>query len=263
MPRRERCWFSLIAFGGALLSSLVAATEPTACEVNVNVMMTDAGRKLTPASPKDPVRYLPIVGGYRNEGAPAADDAQPQRERVLKLFVKTLSERGYVATQKTTPAPALVLAFYWGTMNPEVDFDPNDPESLGTGFNQKDMLDLVGGQQREKLRYSRDLNTVYEDALDDRFFAIVTAYDYAAAKQKKRVVLWQARMSTRSKGVTLESVLPSLIASGGPLFGRETDRPKWVEMPVAPQGTVEIGTPTVKEYLDAPKQNPTLPSQPR
>ena len=74
---------------------------------------------------------------------------------------------------------------------------------------------------------------------------IVSAYDFEAAKTKKKVLLWQAKMSTPSNRVSLAEVIPGMIAAGGPRFGRETKLPESVTAPLAKEGTVEIGTPTV------------------
>ena len=80
---------------------------------------------------------------------------------------------------------------------------------------------------------------------DDRYFVVVSAYDFEAAKEKKKVLLWQAKMSTPSHRVALAEVIPSMITAGGPHFGRETKRPESVTAPLAKEGKVEVGTPVV------------------
>jgi hypothetical protein len=52
-------------------------------------------------------------------------------------------------------------------------------------------------------------------------------------------------MSTPSGGTTLADALPVLIKNGGAIFGRETVGPKSIDVPVVPEGRVEVGTPTV------------------
>jgi hypothetical protein len=59
----------------------------------------------------------------------------------------------------------------------------------------------------------------------------------------------------------MEQAIPTLAKAGGPLFGRETVRPKMLLLPVDPEGHVEIGTLTVKDYQDAPTPKPA-PSTP-
>jgi hypothetical protein len=36
--------------------------------------------------------------------------------------------------------------------------------------------------------------------------------------------------------------------AGGPIFGRDTPLPKFIEEPVDPMGRVIVGTPEVKDY---------------
>lgn len=242
---------SLRAIAGLLaLPSFVAAADSppaaTTCEINVNVVVTDAGRKFAPPTPAQPVRYLLVNGGFRIEGARVEDVSKPEPTRILRLFVNALAQQGYAGTTKPEPPPPLVLVFHWGVMSPEIDSVREDGETTQAEFfNQKEMLNLVGGQTLEDIRLPSERNAVLEGAVEDRYFAIVTAFDYAAARQKKRVPLWQARMSVRSDHITLDEVLPALIAAAGPHYGRETVRPQLLHVPVTRRGSVEIGTPVV------------------
>ena len=59
-------------------------------------------------------------------------------------------------------------------------------------------------------------------------------------------------MSVPSNRVNFEQVMQPLIQVGGPMFGRETKRPKMVLAPITPEGKVEVGPLTVKDYQDAP-----------
>jgi hypothetical protein len=74
---------------------------------------------------------------------------------------------------------------------------------------------------------------------------IVSAYDFDAGKEKKKVLLWQAKMSTPSNRVSLAEVIPSMITAGGPRFGRETKLPESVTAALAKEGKVEVGTAVV------------------
>jgi len=119
------------------------------------------------------------------------------------------------------------------------------------------MLALVAGNTLNNVNpFGFQRNDILQNARDDRYFAIVSAYDFAAAKEKKKKLLWQAKMSTPSNRVSLAEVIPGLIAAGGPHFGRETKLPESVTAPIAKEGIVEIGTPTVVDDSAKPAAPP-------
>ena len=119
------------------------------------------------------------------------------------------------------------------------------------------MLALVAGNTLSNINpFGFQREDILQAARDERYFVIVSAYDYAAATQKKKTLLWRAKMSTPSSRVSLAEVLPGMIAAGGPRFGRETRLPESVTAPIAKEGKVEVGTPTVIK-------DPADPSSPK
>lgn len=244
----RRC--TLIFITALLLTRAYAEDDQR--EMNVNVAMTEAGKKVAPPTKDHPTYYLPYVVGYREEGATVAGEKAPPMKPIVHQLAKALAQQNYFVISKDHAQPSILLVFYWGYMNPQIDDvgDLDNPQKVF--YNQKEMLALVGGQTMGMLDLNFEKEQVMQGAEDDRYFVVVSAYDFDAAKQHKKVILWQARMSTPSNGVSLDQVIPALIASGAPKFGRETIRPEWVMAPVVPQGKVEVGTPVVKDYLDAP-----------
>jgi hypothetical protein len=136
-------------------------------------------------------------------------------------------------------------------MNPQID-DVGDAENPQQQFwNQREMLALVAGNTLKNIGifdFKRD--DVVQAARDERYFVVVSAYDFAAAKEKKKKLLWQAKLSTPSNGVSLAEVLPSMISAGGPHFGRETKLPELVNAPLAKEGKVEIGTAIIVDETE-------------
>mgnify|MGYP001546463407 CR=1 FL=1 len=239
-----------------VLASVGMAGEPE-LEVNVNVAFTPEGRKIAPPTHDQPAYYFPVVGGYREEGDLTVGEKKPAPKPIVHLLATTLAKQGYFVVSPEHPQPSLLLVFFWGYINPQIDdvgTDPSAPQKLF--YNQKDMVALLGGQTLGNLDLNFEREAVMQGAEDNRYFVLVSAYDFAAARQHKKVLLWQARMSTPSGGVTLDEVIPALINGGGPSFGRETARPQWVDLPIAPQGKVEIGTPTVVPDATAKKPEP-------
>jgi len=226
---------------------------PKDTDVNVIVDMTDAGRAVTPPTKEQPAFYYPVLAGYREAGSLVAGEKSPPPAPVAKLLAKALAAQNYYVVGTKTPAPTLLLVFHWGYMNPQID-DVGDSENPQQQFwNQREMLALVAGNTLKNIGvfdFKRD--DVLQAARDERYFVVVSAYDFAAAKEKKKKLLWQAKLSTPSNGVTLAEVLPSIISAGGPHFGRETKLPELVNAPLAKEGKVEIGTPTIVDETGKP-----------
>jgi hypothetical protein len=157
--------------------------------------------------------------------------------------------------------PNLVLTIHWGYLNPQID-DASEPTgSVDNPFyNQNEMLALVGGNALVMLSYA-DREAVMQAAKNNRYFVILSAYDFPSYQQAhKKVLLWQAKMSVPSNGSLFNDVMATLITAGEPLLGRETSRPKMLFLPVTPEGKVTIGTPVLSDYRETPAQQP--PSAP-
>lgn len=241
--------------GCVVLLTSLRGSEPQ-CEVNVNTTLTEAGKKIAPPTREHPAYYFPVTVGWREEGSLVAGEQPPPKLMVIHELAKTLAAQNYLVVGPKTPPPALLLVFHWGYMNPQIeDFGTGDPAQK-VFFNQKEMLALVGGTTLPNLDLSFEREAVMQGAEDDRYFVVVSAYDFADAVKKKKTRLWVARMSTPSTGVTMSEVVAALIQSGGPQFGRETLRPVWVGAPIGREGKVEVGTPTVVPEASAKQSVP-------
>jgi hypothetical protein len=251
--------------GGLLLGSAAAclAAEPT-WEINVIGDMTEAGRKLPPPSPAEPTIYAPLVIGYRAEGdRVAGEKPPPPKDEILAQLAKTLAQQGYLVADPRRPEPKVLLLFSWGSLNPS--FDPVETEvtdvekfvssepgtSVKVLANSKEMRALVAGNTTKNMPLvaptmrNRDLDDVRSDMLEDRYFVTVVAFDWQAAKEHKKVLLWSTKMSVPSRRVTMAQVIPALIKAGAPFIGRETKLPQRIDVPAIRGGQVEVGTPEV------------------
>jgi hypothetical protein len=241
--------------GGA---ALAAGAEPRT-EVDVVVDMTPQGRKVAPPSPGHPVYYLPVMGGFQELGTVVAGAPPPPPPvAVAKAVAQALASQGYRVVDAAHRQAALVLAIHWGSLNPQIEKDPVTGDRVF--FNQHQMLAMTGGNTLGNLDLNFEREAVLQGAERDRYFIAITAYDFEAYHQRhKKVLLWQAKMSVPSERLALGDVLTVLVRAGAPLFGRETVRPKMLILPVTPEGRVEIGVPTVKDYQDAPTRAPASP----
>lgn len=251
-------WLALLALVALtpLRAGILGFGAPNDADVNVVVDMTDEGRKVAPPTKEKPAFYFPVLAGYREMGSLVAGEKTPPPNSVAKLLAKALAAQHYYVMGPKTPSPTLILVFHWGYMNPQIDDlgEPDNPQQ--TFWNQREMLGLVAGNTLSNLgAFSFQREDILQAARDDRYFVIVSAYDFETAvkgttKENRKKLLWQAKMSTPSNRVSLAEVIPAMITAGGPRFGRETKLPESVTAKLAKEGKVDVGTPTV--VPDAP-----------
>lgn len=268
MSLRPHCVRTLVLLALALLGTAAPLSAgflgfgaPKDADVNVVVDMTEAGRKVAPPTKEKPAFYFPVLAGYREAGSLVAGEKTPPQNNVAKLLAKALAAQHYYVMGTTTPVPTVILVFHWGYMNPQIDDTGDDENPQQIFWNQKEMLALVAGNTVKNVgAFGSDRDDILQNMRDDRYFVIVSAYDFEAGREKKKVLLWQAKMSTPSNRVSLAEVIPSMITAGGPRFGRETRLPESVTAPLAKEGKVDIGTAVV--VPDAPdKAKPPAPAK--
>lgn len=151
--------------------------------------------------------------------------------------------------------PSIILSIHYGCMNPMItNMDPGGDPGAQVFFNENQMLALVGGNTLSHLDLDFEKDQVRQASEENRYFVMLSAFDYNAyVSGRKKVLLWQAKMSAPSDGVNqFADAMDALVKAGGPFFGRETERPKALLLPITPEGTVQIGTPTVTDYSEAP-----------
>ena len=127
-------------------------------------------------------------------------------------------------------------------------------------YNQAAMVTLVAGTtlaRQLSAAGSTALSQIEWDRLKqaaaaDRYFIIVSAYDFADSLKGQRTLLWRARLSTERHGVSLDDVLPALVAAGAPVFGRESG-PRFDPVALKP-GTVKLAPLEIKETEPVPAQ---------
>ena len=235
-------------------------------DVNVVVDMTEEGRRVPPPTQANPAYYLPIVGGYAEEGHdPVAGETAPPQAQVIQTLAKTLAAQGYFVATKKTPPPSLVLIFHWGAIHPKQADEPTAAQlelqrqrnfesttvDKATFHDERAMHSLLDGETAKNIPDLAPGEYVMPGAHESRYFVIVSAYDWLpAAKEKKKILLWRAKISSPTQGVTLAEMIPTMLTNGGPHFGRESKLPDLIITTTSREGKVEVGTPTV--VPDAP-----------
>jgi len=220
----------------------------TTTQVRIVVDVTAAGRKLTPPTRESPVVYFPVTADIdEREGDPA-------REQVHRWLAQALAEQGYIPVNPSNDRPSQLIVFEWGEIEAQIEdvdgrIDEDTPILRQKFWNQTDLLDLVAGQRGNGPLPWWKRADLLREGVAGRHFVRLVAFDYAAAKKGKKTMLWHARVSTHSDGVKLREVLATLIKAGAPHFGRQTRDPILQHLPYVPEGQVELGDSTVKEYL--------------
>lgn len=229
-----------------------AMAAASVAEVNVNVDLTPAGRKVARPTPAAPVYYVPVIGGLHEEGdLPAGGPKPPPQNAVLHQMAVALASQGYLVANPHTPPPTLLIVFHWGRMGPNSSDVGDADNPMPVSPNEKRMLALVAGAATPNLNPFTERLDVIRDIQVNRYFAMFSAYDYAAATEKRKVALWRAKMSLPSDGTDLAEALPALVTAGAPFLGRETLAPERVTKPLGRQGSVKLGEPEFEEFPDA------------
>ena len=252
-------------------------------EMTVFTTVTDTGRLVAPASPDHPVYYAVYPGGFREFGGAYAGVHPPPLADLERVMKKALASQGYLPATDAAHRPSVLVVFTWGMHS---RLDPNteaiSPQAMirnmleraalvgGTGFAQRvghayeeralsqlsgpsftdasfNLIDPVhrltaGDAKAEYLMYQ-----IHEDI----YFVVASAYDYAAVAQGKRTLLWRTNMTVNTGGVNMKETLPPLIATAAPFFGHETAGPEALQRRINRSGQVDIGQPTVVEYMDS------------
>lgn len=234
--------------------------------------VTPEGKKRPPVTPAKPAYYAYHFGGYKELGDVATGEKQPDAKLTGEILVRTLAKQGYLLATKDTPPPSIVLAVWWGSLKPIVTEDPGEVfENEETGefttdaprkevHNGKEVAMMSGMAKfpRDSHWIGHDEEVVLEEAASDRYFIFVAAYDLAALKQKQKKALWFTRVSVPSDGIELPDAVWTLIASGGPYFGKDTGTVKFVDPEKLRKTEVRVGEAT--EVSDDGGKTPESPA---
>jgi hypothetical protein len=86
-----------------------------------------------------------------------------------------------------------------------------------------------------------------DQAANDVYYVVASAYDYGSVTKHQRRLLWRTRMTVAAQGVSQEQSLPTLVLTAAPYFGKDMADPEILSRRTMREGTVEIGTPVVVE----------------
>jgi hypothetical protein len=273
--KASACLLLSAALGGLLAPSFAAGTPvptsvgftlvPNAFSRNplltmtVFTDMTEHGRTLPAASKDSPVYFIALDEGMHTMGEQIAGVRSPAPEALQDILFKSLADGGYrPATEGKQPG--LVLIYYWGS---HYGMDP-DQVAMFPEVHQQRVMEramLVGGRAyRKQIRDEIEFGYTFADrtpkktflinqAVDDLYFIVVSAYDHAELAAGRRKLAWRTSMTVRTSGVAMRDGLPPLIVTAADYFGRETPEPVAIHRR-ARRGTVTLGPMRIVEGGD-------------
>jgi hypothetical protein len=256
-------------------------------DMTVYTEMTDLGRKLPPVSPAHPVTYQLDYAGFHPMGELSAGYQMPTQAEMEQLLTRVIASQGYqAATVPTQPDLLIVYVWGTHNRITQLDDDsPAGAEAVRRNIIERaqmvggkkfadDVNKVIDDSQRDADNAAStarlpgfspimvtDLNTpvkvferknpnnqfLLEQSLDDCYYVVASAYDYRSASTGKKDLLWRTRMTVNAQGISMKQALPTVVMSAGPFFGHETVESQVIQRRAVPDGTIEIGTPTVVE----------------
>ena len=115
-----------------------------------------------------------------------------------------------------------------------------------------DQLDFMNPVNQFK-RASVKNEFLVDQAAEDVYYVVASAYDYRSITTKTKRLYWRTRMTVADQGVAQRQTLPTLIASAAPYFGQDMPESEILSKRPVQEGTVEIGPATVVPDATAPK----------
>jgi hypothetical protein len=227
-------------------------------EMTVITEFTPVGRLLRPTTPDQPSYYIAQSGGNHQMGDTVGGESSPLPADLEKSITHALAVNGFLAANPPEHRPTLAVIYTWGSHNKMTrEMARMFPEEAAKQRLERALL--VGGKQfvadvsrtiefgdtifnhTERLEYLND------QADDDLYFVVASAYDYRALAEGRRQLLWRTSMTVNAKGVSEKETLLPLIATAAPYLGREMTEPQIAMRRISREGTVDVGTPTVIE----------------
>jgi hypothetical protein len=233
-------------------------------EMTFNTEFTPYGRLLRKATPENPVYYVAQDGGFQQLGWTIGGEHSPPRENMARAMSKALAENGFLPAAPDH-RPGLVLVYFWGSHNKPDRETARDFPELARKYELERSI-LVGGKQfASSMAFSMEWGEspadrfgkneyLRDQAADDLYFVVASAYDYDALAKGERKLAWRTTMTVSAAGLAMEETLPPLVASAAGYFGREMAEPEVGSRRISREGRVDIGEAKVVE--DPPKRSP-------
>ena len=240
-------------------------------EMTVITEFTPYGRLLRPVSPAQPAYFVAQPGGYKQLGDTVGGEVSPAPVDLERAMIKALANNGFLPAALPDHAPTLAVFYTWGSHNKlSPEMAAQFPELAAKHTLERAILvggrQLMAGLNRRMefgdsiLDHNERMDFLTDQAEDDLYFIIASAYDYAALARGKRQLVWRTSMTANARGVALRESLMPLIATGASFLGRETNGPEIAMRRISREGHVIIGESVV--VPDKETKPPVPPAAP-
>jgi hypothetical protein len=235
-------------------------------QVITTTEVTPTGALRRAPSPSDPVYYTALSAGYHDFGPTMGGDKLPVPQQIVRIIVKVLAKDGYLPADANHP-PTQMLIFTWGTLNPDVMPNPDDPNLPDIQLNRTQMIRFLGGDKLGLVSeyppefgdtlypgltlFDADARAIAEVAREELYVIALAGYEFPVKEPKHPKQLWQTRICCPSPGLVMVDTLPTMLAIAAPYIGNVTSRPVWVNASDKFKPVVHVGNPKFEEYLDS------------
>ena len=225
-------------------------------EMTAFTVMTDYGRTITPPSAQAPVYYQMLDNGLQMRGDATGYSEIPPPSVLTDALQRTLAADGYLPA-KGEHKPSLLLVYFRGAHDRLDRGTADDFPDLARRHVMERAL-LIGGKEyahkleEELNRPSLNIDTslkhefLKEQALDNLYYIVVSAYNYDDVLRKERRLLWRTTMTVNSRGISMNQGMPAMIVMGENFYGRETTQPMVMRRDVR-SGTIKLGPLNILE----------------
>jgi len=247
---KARFYLPTVLFAAVL--PLLPAARARSFDMVAIAEQTKKGTEVQPPMVGVPAYYVAYDGGYIESGDPIAGQKPPTAAAIGADLREALASQGY----QPAPAqgsPSLLLIYHWGSINistmeiPRITkLKPNLRARIYLGAPTFDAATLenfllarrAGPIANDWAPVPGFLTPRIKDALDlaqdDRYFVIVSAYDFAAVARREPALLWRVKLSARSVVSDMDEVLPALLRGGAQYFGRNFPDRQHERVPLTP-----------------------------
>jgi len=253
-----------VGLAAAAMAASQSAPDGKKFYMAVVAERTDQTAKPVLPAPDHPAYYVAYDAGYIEAGDPIGGEEPASAAAVAQALRDTLASQNFLPA----PAPSLLIVYHWGVIRPDshqirdtFNIQPNlkarialvSPSTQARDIENY-LLERRMGRISPAFRVSNFLpsaeRNILDLAQDDRYFVIVSAYDFAALTRRETKLLWRLRVSTRSPGESMSEALPAMLSAGAPYFGRHLTDTLTLKAPLFPAGLTATGA---QEFLPPPE----------
>lgn len=215
--------FGLLAFTGLANAAQLPSPGPDV------LVIADAkatpGLEFSPPTADRPVYYYLVGQKEHTVGHVYAGEEFPKPEVIETEIVQALARRGYVRTQVGGPMPSLFIMVAWGTSNAAIEQVPGE-DGFSVLTNEREMDQMTGANKADQKQEvdSRENEKIAQRLQEYRVYLMIGAFDAAALAKHEKKLVWRTTMSIDTLRLSFPASLATMLESGAPYFGRNTDR---------------------------------------